>query len=41
MLETHLMFETWLGNEEHEVNLLRRAETKVKELMSLTKHVGK
>ena len=40
MLETHLMFETWLGKEEHEVDLLRRAETKVKELMSLTKHLG-
>ena len=35
------MFETWLGKEDHEVNLLQRAETKVKELMSLTKHVGK
>ena len=40
MLETHLMFEKWLGKEEHEVRLLQRAEVKVKELMSMTKHVG-
>ena len=40
MLETHLMFEQWLRKEEHEVHLLERAKTKVKEMMCLTKHVG-
>ena len=39
MLETHLMFEQWLEKEEHSVDLLEKAKTKVREMMSLTKHV--
>ena len=41
MLETHLMFEQWLGKEEHDLRLLEKAETKVKEMMALTKHVAR
>ena len=41
MLETHLMFEQWLGKEEHDIRLLEKAETKVKEMMALTKHVAR
>ena len=41
MLETHLMFEQWLAKDEHQIQQLQRAKTKVKELMSLTKYVGK
>ena len=41
MLETHLMFEQWLGKDQHQIQQLHRAKTKVKELMSLTKYVAK
>ena len=41
MLETHLMFEQWLTKDEHQIQQLQHAKTKVKELMSLTKYVGK
>ena len=41
MLEMHLMFEMWLRKEEHDISVLERAKTKVKEFMSLTKHVLK
>ena len=41
LLEIHLMFEQWLEKDEHEVALVERAKVKVKEMMSLTKFVGK
>ena len=40
LLELHLTFEKWLGKEEHTLDHLEKAKTKVREMMSMTKHVG-
>ena len=41
MLETELMFEQWLRKDVLQVEHLKRAKTKLKEMMALRKHIGR
>ena len=41
LLETQMKVERWIDKGEHEIRLMKRANTKLREVMQLTKKVGK